>query len=161
MFVCINAYGAFSGRDPCQIYAQEHVQQLRNHVGAVILNEGYIGELQMIGREAVIWSWGAVWEERHVRETPIQPLPGAKSWGHSSQATAPYVTGLPRLFYACGYGKDGETRIPSPNTGRHFGLSTSRSGNTRCNCGRNNEGAGSLLEHQSPPFLRPEVRQIQ
>ncbi len=48
-FVCMNAYCAFIGRDPCQIYAQEHIQQLRNHLGAVILNGGYIGELQMNG----------------------------------------------------------------------------------------------------------------
>ena len=36
-----------------QIYAQEHVQQLRDHIGAVTLNRGYIGELQMIGRGPV------------------------------------------------------------------------------------------------------------
>ena len=45
MFVCMNAYCVFIGRDPRQIYAQEHIQQLRNHVGAVILNEGNISEL--------------------------------------------------------------------------------------------------------------------
>ena len=36
-----------------QIYAQEPVQQLRHHIGAVISNGGYIGELQMIGRGPV------------------------------------------------------------------------------------------------------------
>ena len=36
-----------------QIYAQKHVPQLRDHIGAVILKGGYIGELQMIGRGPV------------------------------------------------------------------------------------------------------------
>ena len=49
VFVCMNAYCVFIGRDPRQVYAQEHIQQLRNHVGAVILNAGYVGELQMNG----------------------------------------------------------------------------------------------------------------
>ncbi len=75
----MNAYCVFIGRDPRQVYAQEHIQQLRNHVGAVILNGGYIGELQMNGVGPV-------------GTTPLKPehsLPPSEGSHNSAQTSLP------------------------------------------------------------------------
>ena len=65
---------------------------------------------------AVLWSVGAVWKKRDVRETPIRPVSGATSWGQSGQANA--GTSTPTLSLA-----DAGTSAPTFSVA-HAGTST-------------------------------------
>lgn len=49
VFTCMNAFCACISRQPLSVYGQAHVPQLRDHIGAVILNGGYVGELAIMG----------------------------------------------------------------------------------------------------------------